>query len=114
MADAAAESLTSLAAASALGAIKGVVGDDDSLAVRARAWFIEAYHSPIWTKYRQEAKEDLGYYIGGEGQWSKDGSDADLKALKSANRAVVSINHVQSIVDVLTVFERQNRFDPKA
>jgi len=83
------------------------------LAVRARAWFIEAWHSPLWTKYRQESTEDLGYYRGGAGQWSKDGSDADLKALTSANRAAVSINHVQSIVDVLTGFERQNRFDPK-
>ena len=107
------ESLAGLAAAAALGSIQGVVGDDDSLAVRARAWFIEAWHSPLWTKYRQESTEDLGYYRGGAGQWSKDGSDADLKALTSANRAAVSINHVQSIVDVLTGFERQNRFDPK-
>ena len=113
MADSAAESLAGLAAASALGAIQGVVGDDDSIAVRSRAWFIEAWHSELWMKYRQNSKEDLGYYIGGDLQWSKDGSDADLKALKSANRAVISINHVQSIVDVLTGFERQNRFDPK-
>lgn len=108
-----ADSLTGLAAAAAQGASQAPVGEEDSLAIRARAWFVEAYHHPLWVKYRTEAEEDVGFYVGGEGQWSKDGSKADLDRIKGQNRAAVSINHIQAIVDVLTGFERQNRFDPK-
>jgi len=107
------DSLVGLAYAAAQGAAQAPVGEDDSLALRARAWFVEAYHHPIWVKYRREAQEDVGFYVGGEGQWSKDGSTADLERIKGQNRAAVSINHIQAIVDVLTGFERQNRFDPK-
>ena len=111
MAEAAVESLTGLAAAA--GAPPGPVREDDPLAMRARAWFVEAYTHPLWVKFRRESEEDLGYYVGGEGQWSKDGDKSDLERLKGQNRAIVSINHVQAMVDVLTGFERQNRFDPK-
>ncbi len=90
------------------------VGPGDSLAYKARAWFLEAMMHPLWVKYMRESKEDLGFYVGGDAQWSQDGSMEDVAALKEQNRAVVSINHCQSIVDVLVGFERQNRFDIKA
>lgn len=85
-----------------------------SLATQIRSWFIEAWESPLWSKYRREAEEDMGFYIGGDYQWSMGGSTEALTRLKESKRATVSINHVQSVVDVLTGFERQNRYDLKA
>ncbi len=84
------------------------------LAVQIRAWFAEFYHHPLWQKFRTEAEEDMGFYIGGDAQWSINGSLEDLNKIKATRRAHLSINHVQSVVDVLTGFERQNRYDLKA
>mgnify|MGYP001576058481 CR=1 FL=1 len=111
--DSGAESLAGLAAAAAVGASQGAVTEDDSLALKVRAWFTEAYNAPLWVRYRREAEEDIGFYVGGEYAWSKDGSTEDLDRIKGQGRAVISINHVQAMVDILTGFERQNRFDPK-
>ena len=86
-------------------------GPSSELAIRARAWFIEAWNHDIWRRYRKQAAEDVGYYVGGEYQWMKDGDKTDLEKLKKAKRATVSINHIQAQVDILTGFERQNRFD---
>jgi hypothetical protein len=85
-----------------------------ALARQIRSWFAEAWGHPMWDKYRREAEEDMGFYIGGDGQWSMNGSLEDLARIKKDRRAHVSINHVQSVVDVLTGFERQNRYDLKA
>jgi len=85
-----------------------------ALADQIRSWFIEAWEHPKWVTYRREAEEDMGFYIGGDGQWSMNGSREALAKLKNEKRAAVSINHVQSVVDVLTGFERQNRYDLKA
>ncbi|HXH13420.1 MAG TPA: hypothetical protein VNP04_27050 [Alphaproteobacteria bacterium] len=90
------------------------VGPDDDLAHRARAWFVEAMQHPLWTRYREQSKEDLGFYIGGENQWVRDGSAEDLEALKQRQKAIITVNHCQAIVDVLTGFERNNRFDLRA
>lgn len=84
------------------------------LARRARAWFLEASQSPLWTDYIRESTEDTGYYVGGEGQWVKEGSKQDLERLKAQRRAIISINHCKPIVDVLVGFENQNAFDIKA
>ena len=85
-----------------------------ALAQQIRAWFAEAWGHPMWAGYRRESEEDMGFYIGGDAQWSIDGSLEDLTRIKRDRRAHVSINHVQSVVDVLTGFERQNRYDLKA
>lgn len=89
-----------------------LVGAD--LATRIRNWWLEANAHKLWVDYRRNKKEDEGFYIGGDGQWSVDGSTEDLERLKAGQRVHVSINHIQAIVDVLTGFERQNRFDLKA
>lgn len=89
---------------------------DTEFAARVRRWFVEAWTSKFWVDYRKYAPEDRGYYTGGgdgTGQWSYEGSTADLDRLKNAGRAHVSINHIQAIVDVLTGFEKQNRYDIK-
>ena len=84
------------------------------MAVRVRAWFLEAWTHPLWVDYRREAEEDEGFYAGGEDQWVEGGSSEALRRLKDLKRATVSINHIQGLVDILTGFERQNRFDLKA
>ena len=93
-------------------------GDADALnpdfAARVASWFTEAWSHPLWRTFRQEAAEDLGFYIGGDAQWKRDGSDDDLRALRSQKKAIITENHIQSVVDVLTGFERQNRYDLKA
>lgn len=87
---------------------------DPGMALRVRNWFVEAWSSRLWVDYRREAEEDEGFYEGGDGQWSVDGTTSDLERLRRLNRAHVSINEVQSVVDILTGFEQQNRFDLKA
>ena len=106
------DDLASLAEAATAEAASASRASTD-IAARIRTWFVEAYTSAFWTDYRAKAKEDLGYYTGEEGQWSYEGSTAALEKLREADRAHVSINHIQAIVDVLTGFERQNRYDLK-
>lgn len=91
-----------------------VTDPTDEIALRARSWYLQAIHHDLWKNYRRDAKEDMGFYIGGEGQWSKNGSLEDYKHLIATKRVVVSINHCQAVVDVLTGYERQNRSDLKA
>lgn len=87
---------------------------DEALALRARRWFLEAWNHPMWKRYVREGEEDEGFYVGGELQWSYQGSQQDLDRLKAGNRVVVSLNHIQPLVDVLVGFERQNQYDLKA
>ena len=81
---------------------------------RVRNWYLIAVNHPFWQKYIPAAREDEGYYIGGDLQWSKDGSFDSLRQLRAKKRTAVSINHIQSTVDILVGFERQNRYDTKA
>ena len=52
------------------------------MAVRVRAWFLEAWTHPLWVDYRREAEEDEGFYAGGEDQWVEGGSSEALRRLK--------------------------------
>ena len=96
------------------GASAAQADTDRDMAVRVRGWFLEAWSHLLWVDYRREAEEDEGFYSGGEDQWSEGGSAEALRRLKQLKRATVSINHIQGLVDILTGFERQNRFDLKA
>lgn len=89
-----------------------VAGPDD-FAMRARQWFLEAYNHPLWQEYIKEGDEDIAFYVGGEGQWTKDSSTQDLQRLKSEHRTIVALNQIQAPIDLLVGFERQNRFDPR-
>ena len=86
----------------------------DILAERARLWYLEAWTSPFWKKYRDESKEDIGFYVGGKAQWSQEYSTEDFEKLKTAKRAVLSINHCLPQIEALVGYERRNRFDIKA
>lgn len=83
-------------------------------ATRVRNWFVMARNHPLWANFIRNADEDEGFYIGGDLQWSKDGSFESLRRLQKARRTTVSLNYVQSTVDVLVGFERQNRYDLRA
>ena len=84
------------------------------IADRVRGWYQLAMYHPFWRRYIPAAREDEGFYIGGDLQWSKDGNFDSLKRIKERNRTAVSLNHIQAVVDVLVGFERQNRSDLKA
>ncbi len=83
-------------------------------ATRVRNWFVMARNHPLWANFIKHADEDEGFYIGGDLQWSKDGSFESLRRLQKARRTTVALNYVQSTVDVLVGFERQNRYDLRA
>ena len=86
----------------------------DMLAERARLWYLEAWNSAFWRKFRDESKEDTGFYVGGKAQWSQDYSTEDFEKLKASKRAVLSINHCLPQIEALVGYERRNRFDIKA
>ena len=86
----------------------------DDIAVRVRAWYEEATTHPLWTKFRQEADEDEGYYVGGIHAWSKDYSTADARALQAEGRPVVTIQHIAPMVDLLVGTEVNARMDIRA
>lgn len=88
----------------------------DSLATRVRGWYLMSVTHPLWANFIPNATEDEGYYIGGERQWSHNGSLEALRYLQSQTppRTTVSINHIQAVVDVLVGYERSNRSDLKA
>src|SRR3990167_9862453 len=88
----------------------------DDLALRFRGWYLMAINHPLWANFITEAAEDEGYYIGGERQWSKNGSLEALHYLRGLTppRTTVSINHVRAVVNLLAGYETQNRSDIKA
>jgi len=55
------------------------------------------------------AKEDLDFYFGGEKQWAS----ADLQLLKQQKRPVLTFNHLLSLVNLVSGYQRQNRQDIK-
>jgi len=56
-------------------------------------------------EYLKNAKEDEKFYMGD--QWDS----SDVSKLKAKKRAVLTLNEIESKVDVLSGFYRQNRFD---
>lgn len=85
----------------------------DATAIRVRGWYLAAMAHPLWKRYQEQAKEDRGYYVGGDAQWVKDGSEEALRQLKADGRAVISINHINGAIKIITGFEIQNRPDIK-
>jgi len=109
-------------ALAAMAAIGGVAQEPDEvnpnvrddLAIRVRQWFLEANGHPLWRDWRAAAKEDMEFYVGGRGQWGRDGNYDDYENLKKAGRAVLTINHIQAPLDLMSGYQRANRLDVKA
>lgn len=108
------DALAQQAEANADAAAAALDAADSDFAARVRTWFVEAWTSKFWRNFRKYAPEDMGFYTAAEGgQWSFEGSTEDLEKVKASGRAVVSVNHIQPVVDVLSGYERQNRYDLK-
>lgn len=88
--------------------------DPDEFCARFRQWYAEAMSAPLWKEWVAESDEDMDFYIGGKRQWQVKGSYADYDKLVGDKRSAVSINHIMSIVDILSGYERGNRLDIKA
>ena len=86
----------------------------DDLAIRVRGWFLEAINHPIWKDWMPAAEEDMQFYIGGRGQWGRDGNYEGYEKLKAKGRAILSINHIQAPLDLMSGYQRANRVDMKA
>src|SRR5438105_7481404 len=86
----------------------------DDLADRFRRWYLEFSAHKTWKDWLQESDEDLNFYVGGKGQWGLRGNYEDYERLVQERRAAVSMNHIQSIVDVMSGYEIANRLDLKA
>lgn len=86
----------------------------DTTALRARARYIEASTHPLWVTWLRDSKEDMGFYVGGKGQWSYGGSFDDWDTMEREIRPHLSINHCQSVIDIMSGYQIQNRVDIKA
>jgi len=82
-------------------------------AVRARIErlqrrFAYAWAHPLWRRWREEAVEDLAF-VTGTGQW-----DAEtVEKLRQQDRAVLTINEIRPVVEVLVGYERASRLEIK-
>lgn len=56
-----------------------------------------------------QAQEDLNFYLGGERQWLS----TDLEKLKAENRPALTYNHLLSLINLISGYQRQNRQDIK-
>lgn len=78
------------------------VGDSEEL-FKYRKWFRAAVES--WQRWRDEAKEDYEFLAGK--QWS----DKELKIFEKEKRAVLVINRIKPLINILSGWQRMNRFD---
>lgn len=68
-----------------------------------REWFKSA--SDHWTKWRQEAREDYEF-VAGE-QWKRE----DRETLEAHGRPAITINKIKPLMNVLSGWQRLNRYD---
>ena len=80
-----------------------VVADNPAL-VKFKKRFAEAVESG--QKWRDEAKEDLGFYTGRE-QWRSD----DKRNLEDHQRPAITVNRIKPLLNVLSGYQRLNRYD---
>jgi hypothetical protein len=68
-----------------------------------KQWFREAVESGV--EWRKEAREDRDFYIGH--QWK----DEDKQALEKNSRPAVTVNRIKPLMNVLSGYQRLNRYD---
>lgn len=71
--------------------------------IKMKRWFREAVDA--WQDWRKEAVEDLEFYDGI--QWKKD----DRKRLEDHGRPAITINRIRPLHNVLSGYQRLNRYD---
>lgn len=71
--------------------------------VKMKRWFREAVDA--WQDWRKQAVEDLEFYDGI--QWQKD----DRKRLEEHGRPAITINRIRPLHNVLSGYQRLNRYD---
>jgi hypothetical protein len=74
---------------------------------RLRQQFLEYWSHPLWQRWRRQAAEDYAFVIGE--QWNPE----TRRRLEAADRAVLTINEVRPVIEVLTGYERAARLDAK-
>lgn len=80
-----------------------VVIQDNPALHKFKKWFSEAVDAA--QEWRDEAKEDRNFYEGR--QWRK----ADKKALEEHGRPAITINRIKPLLNVLSGYQRLNRYD---
>lgn len=80
------------------------IGSDDIGISTFRQWFKQAVDKN--RTWRDEAEEDYKFYRGD--QWD----DQDLQTLKAQNRPVITINRIMPLINMLSGYQRLNRYEP--
>lgn len=80
-----------------------VIGSNQNL-TKFRDWFRSAVDKS--NDWRKEAREDYSF-VTGQGQWSK----ADKEALAEQGRPAITINKIKPQINVLSGYQRLNRYD---
>lgn len=79
-----------------------VVNDNDRL-TKFKQWFKDSVESAV--TWREEAREDRAFYIGK--QWN----DGDKEKLERKGRPAITINKIKPLINVLSGYQRLNRYD---
>ena len=69
-----------------------------------REWFRASVDK--WEDWRDEATEDFGF-VSGEKQWAH----KDKKLLEDSGRPAITINKIKPLINVLSGYQRLNRYD---
>ena len=69
-----------------------------------REWFRASVDK--WSDWRDEAVEDYGF-VSGEKQWK----DKDKRLLEDSGRPAITINKIKPLINVLSGYQRLNRYD---
>lgn len=77
---------------------------DNPMLTKFKKHFAEAVESG--QKWRDEAKEDLGFYTGRE-QWRSD----DKRNLEDHQRPAITVNRIKPLLNLLSGYQRLNRYD---
>lgn len=77
--------------------------NDDGEVGKFRQWFREA--ADFMSDWREAAKQDYEFTAGK--QWS----DADIAALEESGRPAITINRIKPLINVLSGYQRLNRYD---
>ena len=77
--------------------------DPSSILSRCRKWFRAAVDGG--DKWRREAKEDYEFTAGK--QWS----DEEIKAFEKDGRPAITINRIKPLLNILSGYQRLNRYD---